>query len=66
MSDKEILSAITKVKGLQGMTVNERLYVTGLFNEFESCRFSNKEKAIFILKSLEVDELSIDRILKNK
>lgn len=66
MSDKEILNAISKVKGLKGMTVNERLFVTGLFNEFESCRFSNKEKALFILKSLGIDELSIDRILKNK
>lgn len=41
------------------MTVNERLYVTILFNEFESCRFSNKKKAIFILKSLEVDEFRL-------
>ncbi len=65
MSNEEILKAISKVIGLQGMTLNERLYVTALLNEFESCRFSDKEKALFILDSLVVDKLSIEIILKN-
>jgi hypothetical protein len=66
MTFKEIKNAITKAKGLNGMTVNERLFATGLIDEFDSCRYSDKEKAFYILDLLGVDKLSIDKILENK
>ena len=48
-----------------GMTVNERLYVSGYMDEFEL--FVDKrdiEKVKAILKEIEVDEVSIKSILK--
>ena len=49
----------------KGMTVNERLYVSGLINEFEVAVVNkNKEKIIEILKKVEItDEYSIKMIL---
>ena len=64
MTEEEILDAIKKVKGISGMTVNERLYVTGLMPEFDKCKKSDKEKAKWILELLQVDGLSIDKIVK--
>jgi hypothetical protein len=52
-----------KIKGLNAMTVNERLYITGLMKQFEEAKHKNKEYATNILKWLEVDELSIKTIL---
>jgi hypothetical protein len=48
------------------MTVNERLYVSGLMDEFDFCKVNNLEKAEFILKCLGIDELSIRKILDKK
>jgi len=64
MTEAKIKEAINKVGEIDGMTVNERLYVTGLMNEFDKCIKSDKEKAKRILELLRVDKLSIDKIVK--
>jgi hypothetical protein len=66
MTEEEIIGAINKVDGLGGMTVNERLFVTGLLKEFDKFLKSDKEKAKRILELLQVDKLSIDKIVKKK
>ena len=53
-----------ELKGISGMTVNERLYASGLMNDFDSYKNSNKGFAKFILERLKVDRESIDKILK--
>lgn len=49
-----------------GMTVNERLYTSGLMNEFEKAvREKNIEKVKSILKEIELtDDITIIAILK--
>lgn len=48
-----------------GMTVNERLYVSGLSDEFDKAVFEKDvEKVISILKSVELYNNSIEAILK--
>jgi hypothetical protein len=48
-----------------GMTVNERLYSSGLINEFDKAvKEKNAEKVIAILKKVELNELSINPILE--
>lgn len=64
MTEKEIIKAISKVEGLGGMTVNERLYVCGLMDEFDKSMKSDKRKAQIILENLGVDKQSIDEIVK--
>ena len=64
MTDEKIIEAINKVDGLGGMTVNERLYVTGLMNEFDKSLKSDKERAKRILELLQVDKVSVDAIIK--
>lgn len=63
---QKIMTALDKpeVKDLQGMTVNERLYASGLLNEFDKYKKSNKRFAQFILEKLKVDRTSIEKILK--
>ena len=63
MTEKEILKAISKVEGLGGMTVNERLYVCGLMNEFDKALIVDKDKAKKILELLGVDKPSIEKIV---
>jgi len=46
------------------MNVNDRIYVTELMKEFDKCLKSDKEKAKRILELLQVDRLSIDKIVK--
>jgi biofilm protein TabA len=53
-----------KIQSFGGMTVNERLFVSGLMNEFEKSKTSDKRKAKQILRSLQVDEPSIELIVK--
>ena len=60
---KKVEIGLAKVDGIGGMTVNERLFATNLYNEFYKFKDSNKEYAQFILKSLKVDEKSIIKIL---
>ncbi|MFY0629658.1 MAG: hypothetical protein JXR05_04700 [Flavobacteriaceae bacterium] len=55
---------LSKAIGIQGMTVNERLYATDLFDYFDKYKKSNKEYAKYILKALKVDSESIGKILK--
>lgn len=64
MTEEKIIAAINKVDGLGGMTVNERLYATGLLKEFDKSLKSDKEKAKKILELLHVDKPSIDKIVK--
>ena len=64
MTDEEILEAIKQVEGLEGMTVNERLFASGLINEFDKARKNDKDKAKRILELLQVDKPSIDKIIR--
>lgn len=49
----------------KGMTVNERLYVSGFMDEFdEAVEEKDIEKVICILKKVELTDLSIVPILK--
>gem|GEM_PF-2576331 len=46
------------------MTVNERLYQSGLMNEYDKAvKGKNEEKIISILTMLEIDKKSINAIL---
>lgn len=50
-------------ENLNAMTVNERLYRSGLVDEYEKAVINNKEKAEKILAALEIDNNSIKKIL---
>lgn len=51
----------------KGMTVNERLYVSGLFYEFEKAvETKNVKEVIRILKAVELSDASIQPILESK
>lgn len=63
MTNDEILQAANLVEGLNSMTVNERLYLSGLMDEFDKSKIHDKAKAAFILEALKVDKPSIDKIL---
>jgi hypothetical protein len=62
MTEEEIMEAVKQIDGLDGMTVNERLFASGLMGEFD--RAKRKDKARQILELLRVDTPSIDKILK--
>jgi len=64
MTEQQIIKAISKIDGLGGMTVNERLFVCGLMNEFDKSLIADKDKAKKILELLGVDKPSIDKIVK--
>ena len=49
---------------LSGMTVNERLYVSGLMDDFDKYLKKDKERVKKILRDLYVDESSINEIIK--
>ncbi|GAA4306485.1 hypothetical protein [Nibribacter koreensis] len=61
--DNNLLLKISKIEDLAGMTVNERLYVSGLMKEFDRCRKQDKERAKQILSWLRVDRTSIEKII---
>lgn len=61
---KRVNDGLEKVDGIQGMTVNERLFATDLLDHFDKYKKSNKEYAEYILKAIKVDSESIGKILK--
>ena len=63
MTKEEIYNKAQKIKGLGGMTVNERLYVTGLMDAFDNAKKKDKLLAKTILEAIKVDNASIERIL---
>ena len=62
----KIMIALEKpeLNGIGGMTVNERLFVSGLIEDFDKYKKSDKKFARFILEKLKVDRNSIEEILK--
>lgn len=60
------IEKVREVIGLDGMTVNERLWESGLMDEFDKTKKKNKTRAAQILRILRVDEPSIKKILKLK
>lgn len=48
------------------LTVNERLYHTGLMELFDNAQVNNKPLAVEILKALKVDSKSIEQIVYTK
>lgn len=63
MTKEEIYEKANSVVGIQGMTGNERLWESGLMDEFDKAKKSDKHKARTILQALKFDELSIGRII---
>ena len=61
---RRVMKGTSKVVGIEGMTVNERLFTTDLMELFDKMKKTNKEYAQYILKSLKVDRESIEKILK--
>lgn len=62
--DEQSLYRIQKIVGLSGMTVNERLWESGLMDEFDRAKKKDKTRAKEILRWLRVDEPSIEKIVK--
>ena len=60
---KDSKSEFDKSQPLAGMTGNERLFVTGLLEEFERAKKRDKKKAKKILEALQFDNESIEKIL---
>lgn len=62
---QKIMRALERpeLNGIVGMTVNERLYVSGLMDDFDKYKKSNQQFARFILERLKVDPSSIEKIL---
>ena len=57
------MNDITKDTDYEGMTVNERLFVSGLLDEFDIVKENDLQRAIEILQELKVDDKSIRSIL---
>ena len=64
LTNEQTYSRIQNIEGLLGMTVNERLYLSGLMHEFDKVKVTNKSRAKEILRWLKVDENSIEKIVK--
>lgn len=58
------LGTLDRTQSFGGMTVNERLFVSGLIDDFDKSKISDKTKAKQILRSLQVDEPSIELIIE--
>ncbi|TDO00084.1 hypothetical protein [Sunxiuqinia elliptica] len=63
MKLEEIYKKADSVDGLEGMTVNERLYASGLIELFDNSMKHNKGFAKVILQALKVDDKSINSIV---
>lgn len=59
MTKDEIYERAKKLEGHTGLTGNERLWISGLMNEFDHAMKYDKSKAQMILVALKFDELSI-------
>jgi hypothetical protein len=66
MTIEEIRKKVKSIEGLEGMTVNERLYECGAMELFDEAKRSNKKFARSILQELQVDEESITKIVNEK
>jgi len=62
--DEQRFLHIQQIEGLLGMTVNERLWASGLMDEFDQALKMDKASARKILRWLKVDEASIEKIVK--
>ena len=62
--DKQTFLRIQNIVGLSGMTVNERLWESGLMDEFDRAKKKDKMRAREILRWLRVDEPSIEKIVR--
>jgi hypothetical protein len=65
LRDEQTYNRIQKIVGLSGMTVNERLFASGLMDEFDKAKRINKVRAKEILRWLRVDEPSIQKIVSD-
>ena len=65
MTREEIYNKANKVIGLEGMTGNERLWESGLMDEFDRVKKTDIFTARTILEALKFDELSINRMVGN-
>ena len=64
MTDEEMIDAVKQVDGLGWLTVNERLFASGLMDEFDRARKVDMTKARRILELLQVDKTSIDKAIR--
>lgn len=66
MTIQEIKQKALVVEDLiKGTTVNERLWISGLLDEFDKAMKFDKERARFILRSLHLGEENIEEIIKS-
>ncbi|GGC35902.1 hypothetical protein GCM10011386_30030 [Parapedobacter defluvii] len=64
LMEEQTFFRIRQIEGLSGMTVNERLWASGLMDEFDEAIKTDKSIAKKILRWLKVDEASIEKIVK--
>ncbi len=62
--DEQTFFRIQNIVGLSGMTVNERLWESGLMDEFDRAKKKDKMRAKEILRWLRVDEPTIEKIVR--
>lgn len=61
LMDEQTVFRIQGIAGLRGMTVNERLWASGLMDEFDQSLKADKSHAKKILRWLKVDAASIEK-----
>jgi len=64
MTLETVYEKASGIIGINGMTVNERLYVSGLMDTFDQAKRNDKDLAKTILKALKVDIKSIEKIIR--
>jgi hypothetical protein len=64
MTLETIYEKASGIIGIEGMTVNERLFVSGLIDIFDQAKRNDKDLARTILKALKVDMKSIEKIVQ--